>query len=97
MVCDQPPRILNDAALIADLCAPQPKVSSNGRKLLEKKVSSNGRKLLEKKEHMKRRDIRSPDGGDALSLTVAGTVAPRAGPSALGSTAGPQAATSAGY
>jgi len=54
---DQPCRIPNDAALISDLTAPQPKVSSNGRK------------LLEKKEDMAKRQVRSCDGGDAIALT----------------------------
>lgn len=62
---DQPCRLPNDAALISDLTAPQPKVSSNGRK------------LLEKKEDMKRRQVRSPDGADALALTFAEPVAHR--------------------
>lgn len=56
---DAPVRIPNDSALISDLTAPQPKVSSNGRK------------LLEKKEDMAKRGIRSPDGADALALTFA--------------------------
>lgn len=60
---DQPCRIPNDPAFISDITAPQPRVSSNGRK------------LLEKKEHMKTRGIRSPDGGDALALTFAYEVA----------------------
>lgn len=56
---DHPVRIPNNASLVSDLTAPQPKVSSNGRK------------LLEKKEDMKRRGLRSPDGGDAVALTFA--------------------------
>jgi len=56
---DQPCRIPNDAALISDLTAPQPKVSSNGRK------------MLEKKEDMAKRQVRSPDLGDATALTFA--------------------------
>lgn len=56
---DEPCRIPNDAALISDICAPQPRVSSNGRK------------LVEKKEDMAKRQIRSPDGADALALTFA--------------------------
>jgi len=56
---DQPCRIPNDAALISDLTAPQPKVSSNGRK------------LLEKKDDMAKRQVRSPDLGDSLALTFA--------------------------
>lgn len=56
---DHPCRIPNDASLIADIVAPQPRESSNGRK------------MLESKKDMKKRGIRSPDGGDALSLTFA--------------------------
>ena len=56
---DQPCRLPNEAALISDLTSPQPKVSSNGRK------------LLEKKDDMKKRGVRSPDGADALALTFA--------------------------
>ena len=81
---DQPCRIPNNAALMSDVCAPEPKTSSNGRK------------MIEKKEDMKKRQIRSPDGGDALSLTFAEPVAKRAvnNPSASG---GWKAPTSAGY
>lgn len=56
---DQPCRIPNNAALMSDITSPQPKVSSNGRR------------LLEKKEDMKKRGLRSPDGADALALTFA--------------------------
>lgn len=81
---DQPCRLPNDAALISDLTAPQPKVSSNGRK------------LLEKKEHMQKRQVRSPDGGDALALTFAMPVTFRVDPYATGT--GPrEAPTTAGY
>lgn len=81
---DKPCRIPNDAALISDICAPQPDTSSNGRK------------LLESKDKMKRRQIRSPDGADALALTFAEPVAQRE------ATVGPrgqdwQPATHAGY
>jgi hypothetical protein len=82
---DQPARIPNNAALISDLTAPQPKVSSNGRK------------LLEKKEDMKKRQIRSPDGGDALALTFADPVQYREVKLHGNSNAGKPAATSAGY
>jgi hypothetical protein len=54
-----PCRIPNDASLISDITAPQPRDSSNGRK------------MLESKKDMKKRGIRSPDGGDALALTFA--------------------------
>lgn len=79
---DQPARIPNEAALISDICAPQPKVSSNGRK------------LLEKKEDMKKRQVRSPDGADALALTFAEPVTHKRGRIA-GSTW--KAPTNAGY
>jgi hypothetical protein len=81
---DQPCRIPNDAALISDITAPQPKVSSNGRK------------LLEKKDDMKKRQVRSPDGGDALALTFAVKVAFRNDYTGR-SSAPQQAATTAGY
>lgn len=82
---DHPTRIPNNAALISDLTAPQPKVSSNGRK------------LLEKKEDMVKRQVRSPDGADALSLTFAEPVAFRnLHIGSVGSASKP-AATSAGY
>lgn len=82
---DAPCRIPNNAALISDLTAPQPKLSSNGRK------------LLEKKEDMKKRQVRSPDGADAVALTFAEPVAYReAHRAGVHSTTKP-AATSAGY
>lgn len=62
---DRPCRIPNNPALIADICAPQPDVHSSGRK------------LLESKKNMKKRGIRSPDGGDALALTFAVPVTKR--------------------
>jgi hypothetical protein len=85
---DAPCRIPNDAALQADICAPQPDESSNGRKLLEKKAD------------MLKRGIRSPDGGDALALTFAEPVAHRVGSSTYtgaGMRGGYEAPTSAGY
>jgi hypothetical protein len=81
---DQPSRIPNNAALISDLTAPQPKTSSNGRK------------LLEKKEDMVKRGVRSPDGADALSLTFAEPVSFRQN-RIPGHQASKPAATSAGY
>lgn len=63
---DGPVRLVNDAALISDICAPMPDTSSNGRKSVESK-----RKLAA-------RQIRSPDGGDALALTFAEAVMPKA-------------------
>lgn len=82
---DQPARLPNDAALISDLTAPQPRTSSNGRK------------LVEKKEHMKKRGVRSPDGADAVALTFALPVA--RGSRAIGQMAGTtnSTPTSAGY
>lgn len=62
---DHPNRLPNDAALISDLIAPQPAVTSKSKK------------LLESKKDMKKRGIRSPDGGDALALTFAEPVLPR--------------------
>lgn len=82
---DAPCRMPNDAALIADICAPQPDVSSNGRKLVEKKSS------------LKRRGIRSPDGGDALALTFAHPVAHRYGMTGSNSRSAYVAPTRAGY
>lgn len=60
---DQPCRLPNNMGLVADITSPQPKLSSNGRR------------LVEKKEDMKKRDLRSPDGADALALTFAEPVA----------------------
>jgi hypothetical protein len=82
---DQPCRVPNNAALISDLTAPQPKVSSNGRK------------LLEKKEDMAKRQVRSPDGADALSLTFAEPMAFRDHYLPGAREASKPAATSAGY
>lgn len=62
---DHPNRLPNDAALISDLIAPQPKVTSKSKR------------LLESKKDMKARGIRSPDGGDALALTFAEPVIKR--------------------
>ena len=82
---DHPCRIPNNAALISDLTAPQPTVSSNGRK------------MLEKKEHMKARQVRSPDGGDAMALTFAMPVSYRDPSRGAKPTRNKPAATSAGY
>lgn len=84
---DAPVRLVNDAALIADLSAPQPEEASTGRK------------LLESKKKMKARGIRSPDGGDALALTFAEPVSPRVGSATWtqASTKSYEAATRAGY
>jgi hypothetical protein len=81
---DFPCRMPNDAQLISDVCAPQPVDNSNRRK------------QLESKKEMAKRQVRSPDGGDALALTFAESVSPRAG--SQGRSAQPRnAATSAGY
>lgn len=55
----QPAEIPDDDALHADLCSPR------------YKYDSKTRIMLEKKEDMKKRGLRSPDGGDALALTFA--------------------------
>ncbi len=81
---DQPVRIPNNPALVSDITAPQPKISSNGRK------------LLEKKEDLAKRGVRSPDGADALALTFAmpiGNPEPLPGDRAGSS----EAPTTAGY
>lgn len=82
---EQPARVPNDAALISDVCGPQPTLASNGKR------------LLEKKKHMKTRGIRSPDGGDALALTFAEPVAVRDRAVYPGSNQSHRAPTSAGY
>lgn len=63
---DAPVRMVNDASLISDITAPQPE-----------RPDSNGKKQLESKQKMKKRGIRSPDGGDALALTFAYPVSER--------------------
>ena len=85
---DTPNRMPNDAALIADTSAPGYKTSSNGARLIESKID------------MKKRGVRSPDGGDAIAMTFAENVVPRAlrEEQARRHSAGRQgAATSAGY
>ena len=80
---DEPVRIPNDAQFISDITAPQPDVSSNGRK------------AIEKKEDLAKRQVRSPDGGDALANTFAVAVTRRiAGADGFRPY---QAPTSAGY
>jgi hypothetical protein len=81
---DQPCRMPNNASLISDLTGPQPKISSNGRR------------LLEKKEDMKKRGLRSPDGADALALTFAQPVLSRAAADGAFGT-GVKVASKAGY
>jgi hypothetical protein len=63
---DQPCRLPNDTALIADISAPG------------YKYASNGTRLIESKDDMRKRGIRSPDGGDAIALTFAENVASKA-------------------
>ena len=81
---DKPVRLPNDLALVADLSTFQPETSSNGRR------------QLESKHKLKRRGIRSPDGGDALALTFAEPVASRYHMQTLGQSTY-QAPTRAGY
>lgn len=80
---DHPNRLPNDAALIADLIAPQPMVTSKSKR------------LLESKKDMRKRGIRSPDGGDALAVTFAEPVNTMS--NLLGGRSAPAAPTSAGY
>ena len=80
-----PVRMPNNPALIADLTAPQPEVSSNGRK------------MLEKKDKLKARGIRSPDGADAMALTFYMPVLSRAQAHPLLSRRGYSAPSMAGY
>lgn len=80
---DHPNRLPNDAALIADLIAPQPAVTSKSKR------------LLESKKDMRKRGIRSPDGGDALALTFSEFIAPRS--QALSGVPAPRPATHVGY
>ncbi|MBK9497320.1 MAG: hypothetical protein IPO08_22930 [Xanthomonadales bacterium] len=82
---DHPCRIpANCPALEADLSAPQ------------KKLSSNGRKLLESKEDMEARGVRSPDLGDAAALTFAEPVLARSS-ATLPASSGHHAPSAAGY
>ena len=59
---DHPCRVPNEGQLISDVCAPQPVDNSMGKK------------QLESKKQMAKRQVRSPDGGDALALTFAAPV-----------------------
>lgn len=79
---DSPCRLPNDASLIADLSAPQPKERSDRKK------------QLESKQEMAKRQIRSPDMADALALTFAHNVQTSA---MDGMSSGGQPATRAGY
>jgi hypothetical protein len=80
---DAPCRIPNDPQLVSDVCSPQPVESSHNRK------------QLESKKQMAKRQIRSPDGGDALALTFAEPVVARRGSAGRSTSSGP--ATRAGY
>ena len=80
---DQPCRIPNNAAFISDITAPQPDVSSNGRKAVESKAK------------LTKRGIRSPDGLDALANTFAVKIQHRVAPGAA--RGAKQAPTTAGY
>lgn len=80
---DAPNRIPNDAQLISDICAPQPVESSHNKK------------QLESKKQMAKRQIRSPDGADALALTFAQPVQRRSVDPGVARNRTP--ATSAGY
>lgn len=80
---DAPNRIPNDAQLISDVCAPQPVESSHNKK------------QLESKKQMAKRQIRSPDGADALALTFAQPVQKRSIDPGVARSRTP--ATSAGY
>ena len=80
---DQPTRIPNESQLISDLCAPQP---------IE---NSHSKKQLESKKQMAKRQIRSPDGGDALALTFAEPVQARTVDP--GRSRNSKSATTAGY
>ena len=82
---DSPNRLPNDAALIADLSAPG------------YKYSSNGSRLIESKDDMRKRQVRSPDGADALAISFAQPVVPRALRDERSGGARHEAATSAGY
>lgn len=80
---DHPNRLPNDAALISDLVAPQPAETSKNKR------------LLESKKDMRKRGIRSPDGGDALAVTFAEPIAPMA--NLIGGMPASAAPTTAGY
>lgn len=64
---DIPNQLPNDDSLASDLCAPQ------------YTYDSSRRLRLESKESMRKRGIKSPDGGDALALTFATPFAAYAG------------------
>ena len=64
---DVPNQLPNDDSLASDLCAPQ------------FSYDSSRRLRLESKESMRKRGVKSPDGGDALALTFATPFASYAG------------------
>lgn len=81
---NEPCRLVNEPQLMTDICSPQPVDNSSGLK------------QLESKKQMEKRQIRSPDGGDALALTFSMPVAHA--PGNIGRSSGPkEAATRAGY
>jgi hypothetical protein len=84
---DTPCRLPHNMALIADLSAPS------------YKYTSNGSRLIESKDDMRKRQVRSPDGADAVAMTFAEPVVPRALRDERGALFAPSrtAATSAGY
>ena len=82
---DQPCRIPNDAALIADLTT------------FQAETSSNGRRQLESKDKLRKRGIRSPDGADALALTFAEPVLARRHTQHFAQVRNYSAPTAAGY
>lgn len=82
---DAPNRLPNDAALVADLSAPS------------YKYSSNGARLIESKDDMRKRKVRSPDGADAIAMTFAEPVVPRALRDDPGASLTYKVASSAGY
>jgi hypothetical protein len=85
-LADTPCRLPNDSALIADLSAPS------------YKYNSNGSRLVESKDDMRKRQVRSPDGADAVAMTFAEPVVPRALRDDRAAMAAPRAApSSAGY
>lgn len=82
---DSPNRLPNEPALIADLSAPG------------YKYSSNGARLVESKKDMLKRQVRSPDGADAVAMTFAEPVVPRALRDERSAGRQHEAASSAGY
>jgi hypothetical protein len=71
---DVPNQLPQDDSLASDLCAPQ------------YSYDSSRRLRLESKEQMRKRGVKSPDGGDALALTFATPFATYAGVSSSAAT-----------